>query len=547
MARLDHFEVSGYRSIGDEVCLRIPSSKPLVIVGENNAGKSNLVRSIERLLGEGWPPSWAPEDHDFYGRDTTGEIRISARATGLSLKGRDVEGMTLSVLNGFAELNWHFDNDASSWPNQDARSQLQAVVINADRRLSYQLSYASRWTMLSKLMRRFHRVLTDDESRRAALEAHYEALHRIFDDVPEYAAFVARLQSEVGQLGGNMPYGLEIDFSAYDPSNFFHGLRVMPSHAGERMTYEELGTGQEQVLALGFAYAYASAFAATGAGLILVIEEPEAHLHPLAQDWLSAQLHRFTGEGVQVIITTHSPSFVDIRNLDALVLVRKNEEGTYATQLSRRDLTKYCIAKHASREKTEPATILEYYDVGATPELRSGFFARGIVLVEGPTEAYAIPELLRQCGLDLTAHGVACIPVGGKGNLAKWWRLFNAYQIPVYVIFDNDARDDSTSTKRSDILETLGVPEAERSNWLGTTELAFANGFAVMGRDLEHVLRTELADYAELESSCNTDFGYPGKPFVARWVIENLEAPSSDQLVRLASEVASALQLRPIA
>lgn len=544
MARLNYFEVSGYRSIGDEICLRIPVSKPLVIVGENNAGKSNIVKAIERLLGEGWPPSWAPENHDFHDRDTNGEIRISAEATGLTLKNRGVERMVFSVYNGFGELNWHLDNDTTSWPNQDARAQLQSVVINADRRLSYQLSYASRWTMLSKLMRRFHRVLTDDESRRAALEAHYEALHQIFDDVPEYAAFVERLRSEVAQLGGNMPYGLEIDFSAYDPSNFFHGFRVMPSHNGERMTYEELGTGQEQVLALGFAYAYASAFAATGAGLVLVIEEPEAHLHPLAQDWLSAQLHRFTSEGVQVIITTHSPSFVDLRNLDALVLVRKNDDGTYVSQLSKKDLADHCVAHHASPGKTKAATILDYYDVGATPELRGGLFARGIVLVEGPTEAFDIPELLRRAGLDLTAHGVACIPVGGKGNLAKWWRLFNAFQIPLYVIFDNDAGDDAATLKRCDVLRTLGIADSGHAPWLEASNLAFGQGFAVMGRDLEYVLRDEFPTYEELESRCDSEYGHPGKPFVARWVIEHLDSASSENVARLTSEIASALNVQ---
>ncbi|MBK9344415.1 MAG: hypothetical protein IPN07_15605 [Dehalococcoidia bacterium] len=41
---------------------------------------------------------------------------------------------------------------------------------------------------------------------------------------------------------------------------------------------DELGSGQEQLLALAFANAYARSFKDSG-GLILLIDEPEAHLH----------------------------------------------------------------------------------------------------------------------------------------------------------------------------------------------------------------------------------------------------------------------------
>ena len=74
-----------------------------------------------------------------------------------------------------------------------------------------------------------------------------------------------------------MTYRLLLDFSAYDPSNYFQSLRVLPTENGKVRNLEELGTGQEQVLALAFAHAYAKTF---HGGIVLAIEEPEAHLHP---------------------------------------------------------------------------------------------------------------------------------------------------------------------------------------------------------------------------------------------------------------------------
>ncbi|MGB9619585.1 MAG: TOPRIM nucleotidyl transferase/hydrolase domain-containing protein [Armatimonadota bacterium] len=64
---------------------------------------------------------------------------------------------------------------------------------------------------------------------------------------------------------------------------------------------------------------------------------------------------------------------------------------------------------------------------------RSGFFARPVVLVEGSTEALALPVLLAKRGLEVEKEGIALISVGGKGNLAKWYRLYRAYEIPCYT------------------------------------------------------------------------------------------------------------------
>ncbi len=535
MARLTYLEVSGYRSIDGDLCVRVPPGKPLVIVGENNAGKSNIIRAIDLLLGDRWPGSWAPEDHEFYGRDPSGAIRICGDVDGVAWNRTGVERIVLTNSAGRSEINIELEDGSQRWPNNETRAQLPCVLINADRRLSYQLSYASQWTMLSKLMHRFHKALTADPDRRDALKAHFDALHEIFDGVPEFSVFVERLQDEVGQLGGNMPYGLEIDFSAYDPSNFFRALRVTPKLDGEHRSYDELGTGQEQILALGFAYAYAAAFGATGEGLVLVIEEPEAHLHPLAQDWLASQLHRFTAEGVQVIVTTHSPAFIDLRNLDALVLVRKVAGATCVSQLTAAELADYC--RNHGAPKAMADSILEHYDINSTPALRAGFFARAVILVEGATEEFALPVLLRHLGLDLVGTGVACIPVGGKGNLAKWWRLFTAFEIPTYVIFDNDTSDDGSGAKRCDVLCALGIGTEEQSAYLETTELVVRPGFSVMGVDFEATLRGLLPEYAALEVECADVNGQMGKPFVARWVAERLTDVDSERLAELAGRL----------
>ena len=89
-------------------------------------------------------------------------------------------------------------------------------------------------------------------------------------------------------------------------------------------------------------------------------------------------------DGLQVILTTHSPAFIDILNLEGIVLVRKDENGaTYARQLTREDLAEYCINHGANPSRTSVDSILPFYAAHATEEILSGFFAKAVVLVEG--------------------------------------------------------------------------------------------------------------------------------------------------------------------
>ncbi|MBS6028825.1 MAG: AAA family ATPase [Negativicoccus succinicivorans] len=49
--RIGKINIQKYRSI-DDIVISFPENKPVVVFGPNNAGKSNILSAIERLLGE---------------------------------------------------------------------------------------------------------------------------------------------------------------------------------------------------------------------------------------------------------------------------------------------------------------------------------------------------------------------------------------------------------------------------------------------------------------------------------------------------------------
>jgi len=522
MARITSIRIANYRSIGPPVEIIWPANKPVVLLGQNNAGKSNVVKACELVLGNFWPGNHEPDDHEFFRRDRNNPIDILVRFSPTERLGAR-----------HAEIVWRYDSNLPESPyfkgratpggfdayiRGEDRDTCMCIVLEAERNLRYHLGYSSKWTYLSRLMHRFHRALANHETTKGQLEELFAGVKQRFGEIPEFGNFVQELKGQLAGLISSMTHKLEVDFEAYNPVNFFHALRLQAAEGDQPRTLDEMGTGEQQVLAMAFAYAYARAF---HEGVVLIVEEPEAHLHPLAQQWLAKRMNAMAADGLQILITTHSAAFVDMMNLDGLVLVRRVNGTTQTTQIGREQLVARCVAMGVLPERITTGNILPFYAANATREILEGLFAEVVVLVEGPTEALALPIYLSKRNLDVAKTGIAIIPVHGKGSLGKWWRLFVAYGVPCYVIFDNDGEDDPTGTKRRDALSALGIADAQHAQYLAVNDWTIDANLAVFGTDFETILRQDFPNYAGLEAQAAQQ-GIDSKPFIARWVAEQM-------------------------
>jgi putative ATP-dependent endonuclease of OLD family len=523
MPRLRQITIEGYRSISEQVVINFPENQPTVLIGENNSGKSNIIRAIELMFGEFHPKYKKLDDYDHFDRDPQNPVYIEASISGLNgklsnygqpfgcsgfrfkaEKGKETEYVGIQTENG-AE---------NKYVSGELREELLCVVVNSEQNLNYQLSYSTKYTLLSRVTKAFHDKLTEDEEKVNRLKDLFEKIKNTFLEVEEFKGFNDTMSALADSVLANMTHALAFDFSAYDPSNYFKTMRVHPTENGETRAYEELGTGQQQILALSFAHAYAKSF--LGQGLIFVIDEPEAHLHPLAQKWLAKQMFKMAEDGLQVILTTHSPYFIDLQYISGINLVRKSEGSTYVVSNDAQSLYDHCIKTGSNPEKTQKETVVPFYANQATAHILTGFFANKIVLVEGLTEELSLPVYFSRLGFDPTEYGVEIIGVSGKGNLAKWWRLFTLYKIPTYVCFDNDAGSDSSGLKRKDALKAIGIPEDQLEGVLGINDWNISDKFCVFGTDFETTMRASFEDYAEIESEQKELLGSSSKHIIAR-------------------------------
>ena len=166
-----------------------------------------------------------------------------------------------------------------------------------------------------------------------------------------------------------------------------------------------------------------------GIQFILAVEEPEAFLHPQRQKELYQDILAAESENLRVIVTTHSPYIVSETPFKKLGLVKK--EGSHS-------------ALHVAeiRNLREEETFNAYStDVNA-----SLFFADKIVLVEGESDLRVLKHLM-QLRFGAKSHSYSVISAAGNRNFSPFLNMIRAWstaKIPHLVVTDFDSLTKST-------------------------------------------------------------------------------------------------------
>ncbi len=469
---LSKITIENFRCFGDGLNrFELPLGPGLTaLVGENDAGKTAVIDALRFVFGTTDQEWYRLEDSDFHEGASTKEIRVKCKFESLSLgeKGAFLEYLTYDKNRGLDPvlyINWSATDagetargrpyrrvEVHSGKNGDgpsidpkARELLRVTYLRPLRDAEQALS-AGRGSRLSQVLQHTKEIKTVGHGYNPRQKVmNLETLNvlgigdianRLLEDQQGVKSTLEKINDHLGRLslqGDIVKSNIKVSGStASDDIRLRQLLEKLDLafDAGGRGSGKP-GLGSDNLL---FMACELLLLAQENEGnKLLLIEEPEAHLHPQRQlrvmKWLQDQAD---DKGIQIIVTTHSPNLASVIRLNKIVIIHKARAFSLAdgeTQL----------------QSTDYRFLERFLDVTKA----NLFFARGVMIVEGDAENILLPTVAKILGRDFTEHGVSIVNVGGTG-LRRYARIFlrkngekdGQLDVPVSCLTDMDVMPD---------------------------------------------------------------------------------------------------------
>ena len=213
-----------------------------------------------------------------------------------------------------------------------------------------------------------------------------------------------------------------------------------------------------------------------------IFEEPELYLHPQAQRELYSSLKKLSETDNQVMISTHSSSFIDLELYESICILYKNDVTAGTKHLQ-------CTEDIFVSLDDKKRFNMTYW---INPDRGELFFAKKVILVEGQTDKSVLSYLAKQLGC--FRYDYTLIDCGSKDNMPLYMHLLNSFKLPYIAVYDKDHQ----TGKATDAIASADASTARITAKLDTTY----GSVVVLENDIEEEIGI-------------TDVGSKNKPHVA--------------------------------
>lgn len=169
---------------------------------------------------------------------------------------------------------------------------------------------------------------------------------------------------------------------------------------------------------------------------LLLVEEPEAHLHPQLQELV----HNFLSDAnkndgnIQIIYTSHSPTLASKMDIENINLLYDYGHKKYCLPFSQTNLT-----------EENKKYLQRYLDVTKSQM----FFARGILFVEGISEAILLPAMAKALDRPFEKYAVELVNVDSVA-FTPFVKLLSSNKVKTCFSKVSIITDDDRCTKKNE-------------------------------------------------------------------------------------------------
>lgn len=432
--KICNFSVKNYRSITS--AKKISMNNMTVLVGKNNEGKSNILRALALAMDILKHYSRNPRSLvfskygviDYYNWEKDYPISLQTKHPNgysvieltfelLDSEVNDIRKITNIKLNNFIPIRISI-NDITikiDIPKQGSKN------INSKIKQKNVIDY-----ICDRVDFVFIQPVRTEKDILNIIETLIENQLKVLDSNSDYNDAIATISKLQQDVLDNLSTKLIKPMSLFIPS--FKNIKINISNEKRRNTLrrnteviiddgtatpiQQKGDGIKNLLALGLFNIGNDDNRVS----IIAIEEPESHLHPESARQLYKTISDLSQMN-QIILTTHSPLFINRNNLNENIIV---DSGT---------------AKPVKRIKD----IRDILGIKVSDNLTN---AENILLVEGEEDKKVLEKLLPDLSVLIKKaldDGTLLIDyIGGTGNLTYKLSFYRNIQCKYHVLLDND-------------------------------------------------------------------------------------------------------------